>query len=223
MRLKRLFAVAAAVSAAVVLGVGAGSMAGAPEGKRIFEERDCTACHQTEGPAREKTIADQLAKKGPELWYAGSKFKDGFLARWLADPQPIRPMEYYSLTERNKGDHPALPSAEAAEVAAYLMTLTSDAVRDFGISPRPTPMARRIFSKDLACYGCHQMMVRGNLRGGVTGPRLAGAAERLNPDWVYAYLKTPEVFKPVRDMPDYQGHLDEREMKGLAAFVGSLL
>ena len=40
-------------------------------GEAAFKAGECTACHYTDGPAKEKTIDDQLAKKGPELWYAG--------------------------------------------------------------------------------------------------------------------------------------------------------
>lgn len=206
----------------IVLGFYTSTIAGAPEGEKIFIEKKCASCHQTEGPAREKTLADQLRKKAPELWYAGSKFRPGFLEGWLANPEPIRPMKYYSLTEKNPGDHPRLNPGEAKEVASYLMGLTSGAVKNTGIVPRPQSLGRRTFIKEFACYGCHQVFSRGNLVGGLTGPRLAGASERLNPDWIYAFLKTPDVFKPVKDMPDYKGYIDEREMKALAAYISSL-
>ncbi|MDP6342762.1 MAG: c-type cytochrome, partial [Alphaproteobacteria bacterium] len=67
-------------------------------GEKIFNDGKCTDCHYTKGPAREKTIADQLAKKGPELWYAGSKFQKEWLAGWLQDPKPIRPLKFNSMT-----------------------------------------------------------------------------------------------------------------------------
>ena len=208
---------------AAALGIFSPSTAGVPEGKRIFEEKDCASCHQMSGPVKSETIRDVLGKKGPELWYAGSKFRAGFLREWLASPEPIRPMKYYSLAEKNPGDHPRLSPADAAQVADYLMSLTSPAVKDAGITPRPHPLGRRTFVKELACYGCHQVSVRGRLMGGLTGPRLAGSAERLDPDWIYAYLTNPDEFKPVRDMPDYREFADEREMKALAAYVSSLI
>lgn len=52
-------------------------------GEEIFQANDCQACHYTDGPAKEWTVADQLAKKGPELWYAGSKFQKPWLEEWL--------------------------------------------------------------------------------------------------------------------------------------------
>src|SRR3989304_1193321 len=119
--------------------------AGATEGKKVFNDKKCVSCHQVEGPAMEKTIKDVLAKKGPELWYSGSKFKAGFLEGWLRDPKPIRPMKYYSITEKNQGDHPRLTAAEARDVAGYLMGLKSPAVKPAGIKPAgATPGGGRV-------------------------------------------------------------------------------
>ncbi|MCP4830277.1 MAG: c-type cytochrome, partial [Proteobacteria bacterium] len=75
--------------------------ADAAAGQAVFESNGCQSCHYTQGPATEKTIADQLAKKGPELWYAGSKFQRPWLETWLVDPQPIRPMKFNSVMEPN--------------------------------------------------------------------------------------------------------------------------
>src|SRR3989304_8432751 len=110
---------AAAIAAALFLSNPA--QAGIPEGKKAFEAGKCASCHQIAGPASEKTIKDQLAKKGPELWYSGSKFKSGFLEKWLASPQPIRPLAYNSVTDRNRGDHPKLSQKDASDVGGYLL------------------------------------------------------------------------------------------------------
>lgn len=206
---------------ASALGLAASAQAGVAEGKKAFETKKCAGCHQAQGPAKEKTIQDQLAKKGPELWYAGSKFQPGFLEGWLKDPKPIRPMEYYSLTKKNTGSHQKLSAQEAADVAAYLMSLKSADVK-VAIQPRDNPKGRAIFIKKQSCYGCHEVKVRGNAAGGVTGPSLASAATRLQADWIYAYLSNPKVFKPVKDMPNYDGILTDAELKDLAAYVGSL-
>jgi hypothetical protein len=105
-------------------------------GEQVFTGNKCNDCHYTQGPAREKTIADQLAKKGPELWYAGSKFQKPWLEGWLQDPQPIRPLKYNSLSEDNPGDHPKLAAADAGAVTEFMMSLTSIATSTmlFGLS-----------------------------------------------------------------------------------------
>ena len=85
------------LGAALLIMATASVQATSAAGKKIFQAKKCQACHYTKGPAREKTIADQLAKKGPELWYAGSKFQKAWLKKWLQNPKPIRPMKYNSL------------------------------------------------------------------------------------------------------------------------------
>jgi len=105
-------------------------------GEEAFVANKCGECHTTQGPAPEKTIADQLAKKGPELWYAGSKFQQPWLQKWLQDPKPIRPLKYNSLSEENPGDHPVLAAADAESITQYLMSLTSADVEAGVIKPK---------------------------------------------------------------------------------------
>ncbi|MBI5587055.1 MAG: c-type cytochrome [Deltaproteobacteria bacterium] len=198
------------------------SHAGVAEGKKIFDSKNCGGCHQVAGPAKEKSIEDQLAKKAPELWYAGSKFKKEFLEKWLKDPKPIRPMEYYSLTKKNAGNHPKLDGKNADEVADYLMSLTSADAKKAGIAPKGGPQGRIIFEKKQGCYGCHEVSKGGSTVGGLTGPTMIGIGDRLQPDWIYAYLTNPKVFKPVKDMPTYEGVLSESDLKILAEYVSSL-
>ena len=207
---------------AVLLVAGAAAGRADPAaGESAFEAKGCGECHYTEGPAREKTIDDQLAKGGPELWYAGSKFQAPWLEAWLADPQPIRPMKYNSVTETNPGDHPALGGGDAANVAAFLMTRVSDEVEAGVIKPKKNLKGKLIFIKKMPCSGCHQYPGRKGVKGGLSAPSLVGAGARLNPDWIYAYLLKPHVFKPVKMMPVFAGILSEKDMKNVAAFVAN--
>lgn len=197
------------------------SRADAAAGKKIFNAKKCGGCHYTSGPAKEKTIADQLKKKGPELWYAGSKFKKEWLGKWLQYPKPIRPLAYNSLTEKNPGNHPKLSGGDAASVTEFLMSLTSADVETGVVKPKKNPKGKLIFTKKMPCSGCHQYISRKKLKGGLTGPTLVGAKERLNPDWIYAYLKNPKVFKPVKMMPVFTGLLNDKQMKDVSAYVAN--
>lgn len=209
-------------SVALVLAASPGQ-ADPAVGEKVFNANNCAECHYTQGPAREKTIADQLAKKGPELWYAGSKFQKEWLAAWLNDPKPIRPMKFNSLTEKNPGDHPKLADADAKQVTDYLMSLTSKDVEAGVVKPKKNPKGRLIFTKKMPCTGCHLYPAkkRAKFKGGNSGPSLIGAGKRLNPDWVYAYLKNPKVFKPLKMMPVFADILKDKDMKNVAAFVAS--
>jgi mono/diheme cytochrome c family protein len=190
-------------------------------GEAAFKQQGCGDCHYTQGPAREKTIEDQLAKKGPELWYAGSKFNQPWLTAWLAQPTNIRLLKYNSLDEKNPGGHAALSEADAAQVSEFLMSLTSDAVEVGVIKPKSHPKGKLIFKKKMPCAGCHQYEDRKKVLGGLSGPSLVGAGERLNPDWIYAYLANPKVFKPVRMMPVFEGILSPKDMQFVSSFVAT--
>ncbi len=189
-------------------------------GDAIFK-KNCASCHYTDGPAKEKTIADQLAKKGPELWYAGSKFQKAWLSDWLQKPVPIRPLKYNSIKDKNAGDHPKSSAADAAALTDYLMSLTSPAVKAGVIQPKESVQGRAIFTKKMPCTGCHTYPAKGQAQGGLSGPTLVGAGKRLNPDWINAYLANTKTFKPVRDMPDFAGVLNPKDIENVAAFVAS--
>ena len=214
----RLLAVTVSLGAALLVMATAPSYAAG--GDAIFK-KSCASCHYTDGPAKEKTISDQLAKKGPELWYAGSKFKKDWLVAWLQNPKPIRGLKYNSLSETNKGDHPKQSAGDAAATADFLMGLTSPEVKAGVIKPNDSIQGKTIFTKKMPCGGCHEYGVKGEVHGGKSGPSLIGASKRLNPDWIYAYLANIKLFKPVRDMPDFASVLNPKDLENVAAFVAT--
>ncbi|MBI3916484.1 MAG: c-type cytochrome [Betaproteobacteria bacterium] len=206
---------------AVMLAPGSGTVWADPAaGAKVFQVKRCQDCHYTDGPAKEKTIADQLAKKGPELWYAGSKFQKAWLGKWLQDPKPIRALKYNSLTAKNAGDHPKLAGPDAAAVTDFLMSLVSKDVKAGVVKPKMNPKGRLVFTKSMPCSGCHQFPGQ-KFTGGLNGPSLRDAGERLNPDWIFAYLKDAKTFKPVRQMPVFAGLLNEKDMQAVAEFVST--
>jgi len=212
----------AALCLIFLAGTASSGLADSAAGKAVFEDKGCGDCHYTEGPAKEKTIDDQLAKKGPELWYAGSKFQKPWLTEWLADPKPIRPMKFGSLTEENAADHPKLAAADAASVSDFLAGLTSADVAAGKVKPKKSAKGRQIFNKKMPCSGCHQYAGRkGKISGGRSGPSLVEAGVRLNPDWILAYLQNPKVFKPVKMMPVFVDLLSDKDMMNVARYVAN--
>lgn len=192
----------------------------AADGDGIFK-KNCASCHYADGPAKEKSIADQLAKKGPELWYAGSKFQKPWLVGWLQDPKPIRPLKYNSLSAKNAGDHPTASAADAAALADYLMGLTSPLVKAGTVKPSASVKGRATFTKKMPCTGCHTYPAQGGAQGGLSGPSLVGAGKRLNPDWILAYMANTSKFKPFRDMPDFSTVLGPKDLEDVSAYVAN--
>lgn len=193
--------------------------ANAADGQKMFDAKKCGNCHQIQGPATEKTFDDQLKKNGPELWYSGSKFKKEWLVEWLEKPTTIRPLKYNSISEKNTEKHAALSKKEAEDVAGYLRTLTAKETAAVGVKEALTPQGKNLFIKRYGCVGCHTLKAGAGKVGGVSGPDLSEAGKRLKGDWVYAYLKEPKVFKPVKRMPVFVGIINDNEMKMIAGFV----
>lgn len=191
-------------------------------GQEIFIA-ECVGCHEVKPPVEGESIEILLLKRGPSLRYAGSKFKRAFLSTWLQDPRPIRPLDYNSLTEKNRANHKRLNKLDAENVVSYLMTLKSADVEALDIKPGDNLRGRQIFSQRHSCYGCHQ--VRGKTKtglvGGLSGPSLVEAGARLSPDWIYAFLSSPRSFKPSGPMPVYAGIISDEDLVELVKYIAS--
>ena len=206
------------------------------EGKSLFEQKGCGSCHTRKGPETRIPPPARHGIKGPTLWYAGSKFRPGFLAKWLAEPEPFRGVIYGTM-KRGKYPHPALPEKEAAKVAAYLESL-KDPQMPVGVVPRwkkvPRKVLRRariLFQKKQPCYSCHMVSIRKTVYrakievGGHSAPHFREAGRRLNPDFIVAFLKKSVRYNPNGRMPVYGDKpftkLSEKDFLALAAYIAS--
>lgn len=174
----------------------------------------CGACHQLSGPG-DTTISTRDERKGPPLFYAGNKFRKEWLANWLANPVRIRPAgdtpiahvmstsEGDAIDESTLADHPRLSVNEAAKVTDYLMSLkpndnliAAEKVTQLNVSPR---MGAMDFVKFKGCGGCHMDTATD---GGVSGPELYTAWQRLQPEFIASYIRDPVAWEPRSIMPN---------------------
>lgn len=199
-------------------------------GKTIFTEQKCGSCHQTSGPVAELPVTERASIKGPPLWFAGSKFKAGWLRTWLEKPEPVRRVKYGTL-EKGNISHPALQAADADQVGEYLLSLV-DAEMKTGIaktgklSRRTQFKAEKLFAKKQVCFGCHLYPSRQGNIGGFTGPSLVGAGARLQPDWILAFIRDNLRYYPNGRMPVYGDQVFEpftdQELELLGQFISNL-
>jgi mono/diheme cytochrome c family protein len=193
----------------------------AASGNDVFKTKKCMSCHSVT-KSLVKNFPQQLKKKGPDLWYAGSKYHSAWLASYLQKPKHIRPMAFGSIDKKNKLKHPNLSAADAKAVAGYLATLTSSVVKK-GKAKKANKGVRGkiLYKKKQACYGCHQAKKKnGKIYGGDSGPSFVGVGQRLQGDWVYSFLKDPTSFVGAGRMPHYK-HLKANEIKTLAEYMMS--
>jgi len=183
------------------------------QGKAVLAER-CTSCHSLTGPAP-STVAAIQARKGPDLFYAGNKFQEAWLADWLQAPTRIRPAGvFYAdvLKVTDKWDvvdeaklptHPALSKNAAEAVAAALMTYRAKSTLIEAVTLVPERvnlmMGDMLFDKFKGCIACHMSEPD---YGGFSGPELFTAAKRLQPEYVYSYMQNPQAWDPKVWMPN---------------------
>lgn len=191
----------------------------------------CASCHALTKPA-EATVDRLWTRKGPDLWYAGDKFNREWLAGWLQKPTVIRPGGVMWFKHAKPGEprdtidtaavekHLSVDAATADRLADQLMLLKSDGlVTEGAYQPEAANMAmgKLAFSKLRGCIACHQNAAG---TGGLSGPELYDAGQRLRADYVIAYMKNPQQFDPHVWMPTLT--LSDPDLQRLTGYVTSL-
>lgn len=189
----------------------------------------CGGCHQLQGPAID-AIEARRERKAPPLFYAGNKFREEWLIAWLQDPRRIRPAGDYPAPHVQTGtegdrieaasliEHPVLDASNAKDIGAYLMSLTPNdaliAAEDYTPGSIPTRIGAMDFVKFKGCAGCHRDTPE---LGGVSGPELYTAWERLRPEFVTSYIRDPMAWEPNSLMPNK--HLKSEAIYKLANYL----
>lgn len=195
-------------------------------------QQQCIACHAIAKP--DKPSLDRvLERKGPDLWYAGAKFNKPWLVAWLQNPTTLRPggVMYTHAVKAgaNHGTdtidpakvpaHPKLSAADAAVAADLLMALKGDGLVTAGAFKGDSggSMASMLFSKLRGCTSCHAAKPDAPP---LSGPELYTAGERLQPDFMLAYMKDPQRFDPHTWMPTLG--LTDADLQKLTGYLTTL-
>ncbi len=224
MKTKRLMI---AIASALALVVASSAFAG-----EAIVKRDCVQCHDIEGPAP-VTLEAMWSRKGPDLFYAGNKYREEWLAQWLQDPVRIRPAGMFfanHVTHDGERDvleadtlpaHPALESDDAVSVAAWLMTLKagSELIKpgEYQTGTIAISMGEMIFDRFRGCIGCHEIEPG---YGGLSGPEVYTAGARLQPDFMISYMRNPQAWDPRSFMPARK--LNDNDMQRLVHYLHAL-
>ena len=201
------------------------------KGMGILQNR-CASCHNLKGPAP-ATLHALWARKGPDLFYAGNKFRKSWLVSWLKKPYRIRPAgEFYAdhikpgpvhdvVDESTLKPHVALTKEEAVDVAAALMTLHAhdDLIQKEHVVPGTISrtMGKMAFDKFLGCMACHRI---GPDEGGLSGPELYTSGSRLKPAFMASYIRSPQAWDPKIWMPNK--HVNDARIQQLVHYLESM-
>ncbi|MGQ0809904.1 MAG: c-type cytochrome, partial [Nitrospiraceae bacterium] len=77
-------------------------------------------------------------------------------------------------------------------------------------------VGKRLYNNKYGCNGCHQV----GEEGGKVGPALDRAGFRLNPTWVYRWVKYPQAMKPETRMPNLG--LSDADAKAVSMYLNTL-
>ncbi len=189
------------------------------------EEKGCTQCHRI---AAEQPFEK---RKAPDLFYAGEKFQAGWLQEFLTQPVVIRKAGFSGAPGFLKGEaatvaHPALSAEEAQAMSRFLLTLKVSDASAAKTEVEPLSKGQRVkakilFERNFGCIACHEgINLAGKPRGGVSGPSLADAGNRLQAGWVLKWLQSPETYLEKSRMPRYD--LDDATALTLTRYIASL-
>lgn len=173
------------------------------DGRLLFEALGCRGCHGEpgtgwgEGPlaGADAGAADPVA---PDLSAAGARYREEWLASFLAAPVRVRPAGHHPGSGSRMPDFRLTPG-EVEALTAWLGTLGSPA--EAPVLPELTPWGRAraeaYLTDRLSCLGCHSW--RGD--GGRIAPPLDGLPRRLHPAEIPAMIHDPAGTRPGSVMP----------------------
>jgi cytochrome c551/c552 len=202
--------------------IAGGWCGGAGASPALVKEKQCGTCHRFSNT--------EIEKPAPDLFFAGDKFQKKWLANFLTQPETIRLAGHTRDPGFLKGapkytdPHPALNPKEAQQMTDHLMSLKT--MKD--PSPLELPALSKgtrvrvkiLFERDYSCIACHQSYnLARQPRGGVSGPSLIDAGNRLRPEWVYQWLKNPKQFITRGRMPLYT--FDEETLRKMTQYLMS--
>lgn len=204
----------------------------AGESVNEYVKAQCSACHDLQGPGV-KTLEGVWQRKGPDLFYAGNKYRKDWLVQWLQAPQRIRPAGVYYgnhiatspdgdvIDESSLTEHIKLDQDRAEQVAGYLMTLTakSSLIKkgDYKPGTISLSMGELMFDKFRGCLACHQIEPG---YGGLSGPEVYTVAKRLQDDYIVSFLRQPTAWDALTLMPDK--HLKETDIQKFVHYFRAL-
>lgn len=73
---------------------------------------------------------------------------------------------------------------------------------------------KKLFIK-LGCHGCH--LADGYSKEGKVGPGLLRIASKVDPSWLYRWIKNPKGYLPATRMPEFG--FDEHDLQGVTAYI----
>jgi len=192
-------------------------------GNLLVEKYGCFGCHKIRG-------WEDLRKVGPDLSKVASKTNEQWMARWVQEPRSFRHTRMPQIWGVRTADQqtPEIQGRDGAEINAVVTYILDHSAKDdYPAPPKGDLDAGRKTFETVGCLGCHRI---GDDRRGIDGldaaafrehgPNLEGTGSKLNPGWLYAWIRNPKAYWHETKMPNLR--LNEKEAADITAYLMSL-
>lgn len=192
---------------------------GAPRltaGKRLFQGLGCVGCHDAPG-------FDNHSKAGPSLEFVASKLTPEWAFAWLKDPHAFYP--------NTRMPQFFLSNEEAEAIVAFLFSVSRSQVYSQPDLSQADPRRGKHLFDTVGCRGCHSLQDPPQLELTMPAtpaseprpgdqpfvPDLSFVGTKVNPAWLYAWIRNPKHYNPQTRMPDLR--LTPQEAADITAYL----
>jgi mono/diheme cytochrome c family protein len=148
----------------------------------------------------EKKASDEADKKGEEV------DDNAYLKEMQLMGQAKKELDQATLALANFTTRPG----KGVNIARPDLTMKPDA------AVKLAEVGKQLYMTKYGCNGCHKI----GEEGGKVGPALDRAGVRLNPTWVYRWLRNPQAMKSDTRMPSLG--LNDADAKAVAVYLKTL-
>ena len=189
------------------------------QSRMTFELAGCWGCHNTAG-------YEEKRNRGPSLTRIGAKTDRDFVARWVRDPKAFRPStwmpRFWDLDNNPDSELGNRNDTEVAAIVEYIFEQSRDEP-EYGPPPRGDRARGETLANEVGCAGCHLFDENGYEQASIyrrRGPALSGAAAKLDPGFLYEWVKDPRHYWEETFMPSLR--LTDQEAADITAWLMSL-
>ena len=196
-------------------------------GLRLIEKLGCYGCHQLDR-------WEGARKRGPDLSHVGAKTTPEWAFNWVMNPKSFRPNtpmpRFFNLANNSDEYWQERNRVEVDAIVGYLFDRSTPI--ELERAPRGDVARGEELVASVGCLGCHRVGDEGAPPEDADwqeqrfagyryhGPNLAGLGSKVNPDWLYTWVRDPSHVWPDTVMPNLR--LSEQEAADVTAYLMSL-
>ena len=186
------------------------------QSRMTYELAGCWGCHKTTG-------YEDTRNRGPSLKQIAHKTDRDFVARWVRDPKSFRPStwmpRFWDLGNNPDSELRDRNDTEVAAIVEYVFEHSSDEA-DYRPPPRGNAALGETLVNEVGCLGCHLIDENGYDQASIyrrRGPALTGTGTKLDPGFVFEWVRNPRHYWEETYMPDLR--LTDQEAADITAWL----